>query len=242
MAAATPVSLGILLLVACSSPGGQRAGDAAAVANLQNQARRALELNQPDLAVQSLVAATQQRPEDADLWNDLGLAQEAAGDWQAAVRSYERAIGIQPKAWRPHLNLAVVCMRHGISGRAQSEFELTDHYRRRNTAGRAAEMLAAEIQAQADTNQDLKAEICRCMEALNPTLRNDYAVILKEVDLKERDLQEVASELGITTNNATVRLHRGRQALKKQLEKSCGTCADHGCLNCSCDNASGCGR
>ncbi len=35
-------------------------------------------------------------------------------------------------------------------------------------------------------------------------------------------------------NNAGVRLHRARQALKRQLERSCGTCATHGCLDCSC--------
>lgn len=116
---------------------------------------------------------------------------------------------------------------------------LTDHYRRRGTADRATEIVAYELQAQ--TDQELKSEICKCMDALIPTLRGEYAAILSEVDLKERDLKEVAAELGISTNNATVRLHRGRQALKKQLERSCGTCADHGCLNCSCENSSGCG-
>ena len=43
-----------------------------------------------------------------------------------------------------------------------------------------------------------------------------------------------AEDLGITPNNATVRLHRARKALKRELERSCGTCATHGCLDCGC--------
>jgi tetratricopeptide (TPR) repeat protein len=94
-----------------------------AVTRLQSGAQSALSVGQPEEAVRLLQAATRQRPQDSDLWNDLGLAQEAAGDWQGAMRSYEESIRIQPSNWRPHLNLAVVCMRHGISGRAQTEFE-----------------------------------------------------------------------------------------------------------------------
>ena len=45
---------------------------------------------------------------------------------------------------------------------------------------------------------------------------------------------EVAGELAITPNNAAVRLHRARTALRRQLERSCGTCATHGCLDCRC--------
>jgi RNA polymerase sigma-70 factor (ECF subfamily) len=35
-----------------------------------------------------------------------------------------------------------------------------------------------------------------------------------------------------------VRLHRARQALKRELERSCGTCATHGCLDCTCGASS----
>lgn len=34
-------------------------------------------------------------------------------------------------------------------------------------------------------------------------------------------MAEVASSLGVTANNATVRLHRARRALKRELERSC---------------------
>jgi RNA polymerase sigma-70 factor (ECF subfamily) len=29
-------------------------------------------------------------------------------------------------------------------------------------------------------------------------------------------------------------LHRARAALRKQLVQTCGSCAEHGCLNCIC--------
>jgi len=48
---------------------------------------------------------------------------------------------------------------------------------------------------------------------------------------------DVAAELGVTPNNAAVRLHRARGALKKRLEQTCGTCTQHGCLDCTCQTA-----
>ncbi|MGH7821909.1 MAG: hypothetical protein ACREQ9_19275 [Candidatus Binatia bacterium] len=58
--------------------------------------------------------------------------------------------------------------------------------------------------------------------------------MLRRVDLDERSLAGAADALGITTNNAAVRLHRARRALRRQLERSCGTCAEHACLDCRC--------
>ena len=65
-------------------------------------------------------------------------------------------------------------------------------------------------------------------------MKPEYAQVVRAVDLEERPLSEVAASGGITVNNATVRLHRARQALKRQLVRACGACAAHGCLECSC--------
>ena len=43
----------------------------------------------------------------------------------------------------------------------------------------------------------------------------------------------------ITDNNAGVRVFRARQALHRQLMQSCGTCAEHGCVECTCKSAGG---
>ena len=111
---------------------------------------------------------------------------------------------------------------------------VTDHYRRRAAEARATESIVDEgIPEIADP--ELRAEVCACFRRLLPTLRADYATILEQVDLDERSVSDVAEELGITPNNASVRLHRARGALRKQLERSCGVCATHGCLECSCN-------
>ena len=116
---------------------------------------------------------------------------------------------------------------------------LTDHYRRNASAARALEQHAAEVDLPVE--EELVTAICACMGALLPTLKSEYSEILRRVDLEEKSLAEAAAELGITANNASVRLHRARQALKRQLERSCGTCATHGCLDCHCGGPSGCG-
>jgi RNA polymerase sigma-70 factor (ECF subfamily) len=66
------------------------------------------------------------------------------------------------------------------------------------------------------------------------TLKPEYAQALQRVEVDGVSVQAFAAEAGITANNAAVRLFRARKALKKQLEVSCGTCASHGCLDCTC--------
>jgi Flp pilus assembly protein TadD len=61
-------------------------------------------------------------PHDADLWNDLGLAYQAAGALDSAQTSFEQSILAAPRRAPGHLNLAVLLMRRGVSGRARSEF------------------------------------------------------------------------------------------------------------------------
>ncbi len=110
---------------------------------------------------------------------------------------------------------------------------LVDHYRRQAAEGRALEREAREAE-EASEDPELKQTVCACVGDLLPTLKPEYADMVRQVDLEERSVPDVAREAGITANNAGVRLHRARQALKKQLERSCGSCASHGCLDCSC--------
>ena len=110
---------------------------------------------------------------------------------------------------------------------------LVDHYRRQGAEGRALEREAREAD-EVGPDPELHAVVCGCMKELLPELKPEYAQVLKQVDLEERGLSEVARALGITANNAGVRLHRARAALKRELQRSCGSCAAHGCLDCSC--------
>ena len=56
---------------------------------------------------------------------------------------------------------------------------------------------------------------------------------IQRVDLNGESLQSFATAANITRRNATVRLHRARQALRLRVEQSCGTCATHG-YQCAC--------
>ena len=72
------------------------------------------------------------------------------------------------------------------------------------------------------------------MKDLLPTLKGEYADILQKVDLEGAAVTDIARTENITPNNAMVRLHRARKALHGRLVQTCGTCTQHGCLDCHC--------
>lgn len=82
---------------------------------------------------------------------------------------------------------------------------------------------------------ELKPSVCACLSRLLPTLRPNYAELIRRIDLDGEAPQQVAERLRISQNNLTVRLHRARQALKESLEETCGVCTTHGCLHCTCE-------
>jgi RNA polymerase sigma-70 factor (ECF subfamily) len=82
---------------------------------------------------------------------------------------------------------------------------------------------------------DLDSAICNCLYRLLPTLKPEYADIIRRADILGETRDGLAEALGISQNNLTVRLHRGRQALRKRLEEMCRTCPIHGFLDCACE-------
>ena len=111
---------------------------------------------------------------------------------------------------------------------------VVDHYRRRGAETRGLEALARELGDASEPPPEIEAALCRCFEALLSALRPEYSEILRRVDLEGSRPADFARETGLTANNAMVRLHRARRALRADLQRSCRTCADHGCLDCSC--------
>lgn len=109
-----------------------------------------------------------------------------------------------------------------------------DDYRQRGARTRLHEAFGTTMLAATEPDDGLRGEVCACIAGLLPTLRPHHAEILRAVDLEGRAATEVAAELGITPNNANVRLHRARRALRERLEQACSTCAEHGCLHCTC--------
>lgn len=110
---------------------------------------------------------------------------------------------------------------------------ITDAYRRHAAAARRLEAYALEEAAAAPTDED-EVALCVCFEALLPTLKPEYAELIERMDLGGAGAEEMAEWLGITRNNLKVRHHRARQQLRERLEETCRTCAEHGCLDCTC--------
>jgi len=119
---------------------------------------------------------------------------------------------------------------------------IVDYYRTRAGRERMAEAYGREFESE-QAPPEIEAELCSCFEPLLGTMKPEYAEILRRVDLEETRPADFARETGISANNAMVRLHRARTALRQRLVESCRTCAEHGCLDCTCQpsgTASGC--
>jgi RNA polymerase sigma factor (sigma-70 family) len=109
-----------------------------------------------------------------------------------------------------------------------------DHLRKQATRDRNAERVAAELEQSAEPDPDLHRTVCRCVSRVASTLKPEYAEVLQRVDVDGAAVKDYAEQVGITPNNAGVRVFRAREALRKQVARACGTCAEHGCFDCTC--------
>ena len=114
---------------------------------------------------------------------------------------------------------------------------IIDHYRHGAVEARILEPWTSEVDPPAPTEDSSQSDICHCIGHALDGVRPAYSEILREVDLAEEapGLEAFAKKSGISSGNAAVRAHRARRALKKQLLRSCGACAEAGCLDCTCD-------
>lgn len=113
---------------------------------------------------------------------------------------------------------------------------LTDYFRRQDSRGRAIDRLAGETDLAAESDPELEATVCACVLSLVETIKPEYGAAIRRVDLDGARVRDYAEEAGITPGNAGVRLHRAREALRKQLARTCGTCLQHECLDCVCQS------
>ena len=108
-----------------------------------------------------------------------------------------------------------------------------DHYRRGDASRRALDAFAAELE-QVDPGSEVHGAVCACVGRLASTLKPEYAEALKSIEVEGVPVSAFAEQQGISANNAAVRVHRARLALKKQVMSSCGACAERGCTDCGC--------
>jgi RNA polymerase sigma-70 factor, ECF subfamily len=117
--------------------------------------------------------------------------------------------------------------------------ELIDHYRRAAVqAGKTVPLTpdfdlpdAAGLERVAP---EPEAHICPCAAAEMTSLKPGYAEALRSLEMNDEAISHYAARAGISENNATVRLHRARKALRTRVAARCGSCAGAGCFSCTC--------
>jgi RNA polymerase sigma-70 factor (ECF subfamily) len=111
---------------------------------------------------------------------------------------------------------------------------IIDHYRRAAAAERRHDAYVREEQLAETEDEELHGVVCKCVAQLAETLKPEYAAALQRIEIDGISVKDYADESGISSNNAGVRIFRAREALRKQVARSCGTCATHGCVDCTC--------
>src|SRR5262245_46181513 len=104
-----------------------------------------------------------------------------------------------------------------------------DRQRRQTVADRRLDQFAAELDARGDADAELAKVACGCVLKLADTLKPEYSDALRRIEVDQVSVKDYADANGISANNAGVRIFRAREALRKQVARSCGTCAEHGC-------------
>jgi RNA polymerase sigma-70 factor (ECF subfamily) len=112
-----------------------------------------------------------------------------------------------------------------------------DHARRDAVKSARLQAFAAELASEAEAESEWTRVACRCVVDLAASLKPEYAEALREVDVGGALVKDFAASHGISASNAGVRVFRARDALRKQVARACGTCAEHGCVDCTCGAA-----
>ena len=115
---------------------------------------------------------------------------------------------------------------------------VVDHHRRRGASARKLAEFEAELET-LDPRGDVHGAICTCVRELAATLKPEYAEALQSVEIGGMPVKDYAAQIGVSASNAGVRVFRARKALLEQVERCCGSCAEHGCLDCTCGTGGG---
>jgi RNA polymerase sigma factor (sigma-70 family) len=109
-----------------------------------------------------------------------------------------------------------------------------DNYRRHTSKEKALAAWTRQLGISTQPSAELQNEVCACLGGMLEGLKPEYSEVLRAVDIGEQRVQDFAAQRRLSVSNAGVRVHRARAALRKQLLRVCSTCAEHGCINCTC--------
>jgi RNA polymerase sigma factor (sigma-70 family) len=109
---------------------------------------------------------------------------------------------------------------------------LIDDRRRAAARGRAFDALGAEPAPAAV--DDAPAKACECLHEVVESMTPAHADVLQRVAIDEVAVKDYAAEVGISSGNAAVRSFRAREALRRSVVRACGSCAEQGCVDCTC--------
>jgi RNA polymerase sigma factor (sigma-70 family) len=109
-----------------------------------------------------------------------------------------------------------------------------DRFRRQDSANRALEAFARELETAETVTPDTRNAVCQCVGRLAASLKPEYAEALQMIEIDGTPVKRYAERKGLSAGTAAVRVFRAREALKKRVAQSCGVCAEHGCVDCTC--------
>ncbi len=109
---------------------------------------------------------------------------------------------------------------------------LVDATRRKAARSRALDALSAEPAPEA--SELASAAACACVHDVLRSMKHEHAEVLTRIAVEEVAVKDYAREAGISSGNAAVRSFRAREALRRGITRSCGSCAQQGCGDCTC--------
>lgn len=141
-------------------------------------------------ALPVLAAFLKAAPESANVWNELGLLHEQAGDRAVAEQAFRRAVAIQPISSRFHSNLGYNLLQQNQLAAAEAELrravELDSH------SAAAHNNLGITLARRGDLNGALR----QFMTVSDPaTAHNNLAVVLMEMGQYEKSREELIKSL-----------------------------------------------
>ena len=164
--------------------------------------------------------ATELYPNDYRTWNDLGMAQYAAGQYDAAKASFTKAQSLNSSATEPAINLGLIALSEGNLEKANSLIGSATGDEQANDALGLYYLMAGENAQAAKAFGDTKSNNA----ALAQILTKDYSKAkstLASISNPDATTYYLSAILGARTNNESMLKSNLQQAIK--LDSSLAT-------------------